>query len=235
MRFAGDSGDGMQLTGSRFTEATAVMGNDLATLPDFPAEISAPAGTPHGVSAFQIHFASRDILTPGDNPNVLVAMNPAALITNLSDAGEGRHGGGERGRLHQAQPAQGRLRGRPAGGRHARELSALPGAHDEHDGARHRGDRGRDLARRRPLQEPLRARPGVLALRPAHRAHHRVDREEVRRARRRSRRPTSPPSARATTSARPPSCSPSPTRSTPRPRRPAATATSTAPPRCRWA
>jgi 2-oxoglutarate ferredoxin oxidoreductase subunit alpha len=83
VRFAGDSGDGMQLTGSRFTDATAVVGNDLATLPDFPAEIRAPAGTPHGVSAFQIHFASRDILTPGDHPNVLVAMNPAALITNL--------------------------------------------------------------------------------------------------------------------------------------------------------
>jgi 2-oxoglutarate ferredoxin oxidoreductase subunit alpha len=83
VRFAGDSGDGIQLTGSRFTDATAVVGNDLATLPDFPAEIRAPAGTPHGVSAFQIHFASRDILTPGDNPNVLVAMNPAALITNV--------------------------------------------------------------------------------------------------------------------------------------------------------
>jgi 2-oxoglutarate/2-oxoacid ferredoxin oxidoreductase subunit alpha len=83
VRFAGDSGDGMQLTGSRFTDATAIVGNDLATLPDFPAEIRAPAGTPHGVSAFQIHFASRDILTPGDNPNVLVAMNPAALITQV--------------------------------------------------------------------------------------------------------------------------------------------------------
>ena len=73
----------MQLTGSRFTDATAVVGNDLATLPDFPAEIRAPAGTPHGVSAFQIHFASRDITTPGDNPSVLVAMNAAALITNV--------------------------------------------------------------------------------------------------------------------------------------------------------
>jgi 2-oxoglutarate/2-oxoacid ferredoxin oxidoreductase subunit alpha len=83
VRFAGDSGDGMQLAGSRFTDATAMLGNDLATLPDFPAEIRAPAGTLHGVSAFQIHFASRDILTPGDHPNVLVAMNPAALKTNL--------------------------------------------------------------------------------------------------------------------------------------------------------
>src|SRR5436189_218421 len=83
VRSAGDSGDGMQVVGSRFTDETAVAGNDLATLPDFPAEIRAPAGTPHGVSAFQIHFASRDILTPGDHPNVLVAMNPAALITQV--------------------------------------------------------------------------------------------------------------------------------------------------------
>ncbi|HZB28773.1 MAG TPA: 2-oxoacid:acceptor oxidoreductase subunit alpha, partial [Streptosporangiaceae bacterium] len=89
VRFAGDSGDGMQLTGSRFTDATAIVGNDLATLPDFPAEIRAPAGTPHGVSAFQIHFASRDILTPGDHPNVLVAMNPAALITQVGAVEKG--------------------------------------------------------------------------------------------------------------------------------------------------
>ena len=83
MRFAGDSGDGMQLAGTRFTDATAMFGNDLATLPDFPAEIRAPAGTVGGVSAFQIHFAARDILTPGDTPNVLIAMNPAALKANL--------------------------------------------------------------------------------------------------------------------------------------------------------
>ena len=85
VRFAGDSGDGMQLAGSRFTDATAVVGNDLATLPNFPAEIRAPAGTLAGVSAFQIHFASVDILTPGDAPNVLVAMNPAALRANLPE------------------------------------------------------------------------------------------------------------------------------------------------------
>jgi 2-oxoglutarate/2-oxoacid ferredoxin oxidoreductase subunit alpha len=83
IRFAGDSGDGMQLTGDRFTNATAVLGNDLATLPDFPAEIRAPAGTVHGVSAFQIQFASEDITTPGDHPDVLVAMNPAALRADL--------------------------------------------------------------------------------------------------------------------------------------------------------
>jgi 2-oxoglutarate ferredoxin oxidoreductase subunit alpha len=89
VRFAGDSGDGMQLTGDRFTSATAVLGNDLATLPDFPAEIRAPAGTLAGVSAFQIHFSSREITTPGDRPNVLVAMNPAALKTNLGSLERG--------------------------------------------------------------------------------------------------------------------------------------------------
>jgi 2-oxoglutarate/2-oxoacid ferredoxin oxidoreductase subunit alpha len=83
VRFAGDSGDGMQLAGSRFTEATAEHGNDFSTLPSFPAEIRAPAGTLAGVSAFQIHFASQDILTPGDEPDVLVAMNPAALRSEL--------------------------------------------------------------------------------------------------------------------------------------------------------
>jgi 2-oxoglutarate ferredoxin oxidoreductase subunit alpha len=89
VRFAGDSGDGMQLTGDRFTSATAMLGNDLATLPDFPAEIRAPAGTLAGVSAFQIHFAATDILTPGDAPNVLVAMNPAALRANIKDLDKG--------------------------------------------------------------------------------------------------------------------------------------------------
>src|SRR6185437_8718290 len=83
IRFAGDSGDGMQLTGDRFTNATAILGNDLATLPDFPAEIRAPAGTVHGVSAFQIQFGSSDITTPGDHADVLVAMNPAALKADL--------------------------------------------------------------------------------------------------------------------------------------------------------
>lgn len=85
IRFAGDSGDGMQLTGDRFTSETAMFGNDLATLPNFPAEIRAPQGTLPGVSSFQLHFADADILTPGDRPDVLVAMNPAALKANLAD------------------------------------------------------------------------------------------------------------------------------------------------------
>jgi 2-oxoglutarate ferredoxin oxidoreductase subunit alpha len=85
IRFAGDSGDGMQLTGDRFTSETAAFGNDLSTLPNFPAEIRAPAGTLPGVSSFQLHFANYDILTPGDRPDVLVAMNPAALKANIGD------------------------------------------------------------------------------------------------------------------------------------------------------
>jgi 2-oxoglutarate ferredoxin oxidoreductase subunit alpha len=89
IRFAGDSGDGMQLTGDRFTTETASFGNDLSTLPDFPAEIRAPAGTLPGVSAFQLHFADHDIMTPGDRPDVLVAMNPAALKANIGDLARG--------------------------------------------------------------------------------------------------------------------------------------------------
>jgi len=89
IRFAGDSGDGMQLTGGRFTESTAIVGNDLSTLPDFPAEIRAPAGSLAGVSAFQIKFSSRDIHTPGDKPDVLVAMNPAALKVHQKEVAPG--------------------------------------------------------------------------------------------------------------------------------------------------
>ena len=89
IRFAGDSGDGMQLTGTQFTNTSAVVGNDISTLPDFPAEIRAPAGSLPGVSGFQLNFSSRDIRTPGDQPGVLVAMNPAALKVNLPDLEDG--------------------------------------------------------------------------------------------------------------------------------------------------
>ncbi len=89
IRFAGDSGDGMQLTGTQFTNTSAVFGNDISTLPDFPAEIRAPAGSLPGVSGFQVNFSSRDIKTPGDEPNVLVAMNPAALKVNVADLESG--------------------------------------------------------------------------------------------------------------------------------------------------
>src|SRR5215203_5922195 len=89
VRFAGDSGDGMQLTGDRFTATSAIFGNDLSTLPDFPAEIRAPAGTVNGVSSFQVHISDHDITTPGDEPNVLVAMNPAALKADLARLEQG--------------------------------------------------------------------------------------------------------------------------------------------------
>src|SRR5215470_863239 len=89
IRFAGDSGDGMQLAGTQFTNASAILGNDISTLPDFPAEIRAPAGTLAGVSGFQVHFSSHDIHTPGDKLDTLVAMNPAALKTNLKDLQSG--------------------------------------------------------------------------------------------------------------------------------------------------
>jgi len=89
IRFAGDSGDGMQLTGTQFTNTSAVFGNDISTMPDFPAEIRAPAGTLAGVSGFQVHFSSRDVLTPGDAPQVLVAMNPAALKASLPELESG--------------------------------------------------------------------------------------------------------------------------------------------------
>src|SRR5580693_4232378 len=88
IRFAGDSGDGMQLAGTQFTDTSAAIGNDISTLPDFPAEIRAPAGTLAGVSGYQIHFASNEIFTPGDEVDALVAMNPAALKTNLSSVRE---------------------------------------------------------------------------------------------------------------------------------------------------
>ena len=117
IRFAGDSGDGMQLTGDRFTSETAVFGNDLATLPDFPAEIRAPAGSLPGVSGFQVHFADHDILTPGDQPNVLVAMNPAALKVNLADLPKGGTLIVEHRRVLRPQPPEGRVRVEPARGR----------------------------------------------------------------------------------------------------------------------
>src|SRR3982750_2769548 len=89
IRFAGDSGDGMQLAGTQFTDTKALVGNDISTLPDFPAEIRAPAGTLAGVSGFQVHFSSTDIFTPGDALDALVVMNPAALKTNLTDLRKG--------------------------------------------------------------------------------------------------------------------------------------------------
>ena len=101
IRFVGDSGDGMQLTGTEFTRANALAGTDLATFPDYPAEIRAPAGSLSGVSGYQVNFGSREIHTPGDAPDVLVAMNPAALKTNLRRPAPGRHADRQQGRLQR--------------------------------------------------------------------------------------------------------------------------------------
>src|SRR5438552_921453 len=89
IRFAGDSGDGMQLTGTEFARESALYGNDFSTFPDFPAEIRAPAGTTAGVSGYQIQFASHEVFSPGDSPDTLVAMNPAALLVHLPDLRKG--------------------------------------------------------------------------------------------------------------------------------------------------
>ena len=109
VRFAGDSGDGMQLTGGQFTLSTALAGNDLATFPDFPAEIRAPQGTTFGVSAFQINFGSASIETAGDQPDVLIAMNPAALKVNVDQLRDGGLIIADEGEFTRAQPRQGGL------------------------------------------------------------------------------------------------------------------------------
>ena len=213
VRFAGDSGDGMQLTGAQFTTETALLGNDLSTLPDFPAEIRAPAGSLPGVSGFQVHFADHDILTPGDQPNVLVAMNPAALKTNIKDLPKG-------GTLIVNSDAFNDRNLQKAG------YAANPledGSLDEYQvhsvplttltvGAL-KGIEGVTLARGGALEEHVRARADVLAVRPLDR---RVDRRSSTRSSasgaRRSPRRTSRRSRPATRSARRRRRSRSPTR-----------------------
>ena len=191
IRFAGDSGDGMQLTGDRFTSETAAFGNDLSTLPNFPAEIRAPAGTLPGVSWFQLHFANYDILTPGDRPDVLVAMNPAALKANIADLPPRRRAHRQHRRVHQAQPHQGRLRGQPARGRLARAVrGATRSRWPRSPAARSRtpGCRKKDAERAKNM---FALGPAVVDVPPAAREHRAVPAGEVRHAARRSPRPTS--------------------------------------------
>ncbi len=181
IRFAGDSGDGMQLTGTQFTRTAAVYGNDISTLPDFPAEIRAPAGSLPGVSGFQISFSSSDIHTPGDQPDVLVAMNPAALKTNVGDLPAGGALIVNSDAFTQAEPQQGRLRGEPADGRLAQAVRAL--RDPDLDPQRALARRARhDEQAEGPDEELLRPRDHVLALRPGLRGDDPLDRGEVREA-----------------------------------------------------
>ena len=196
---------------------TAVFGNDLSTLPNFPAEIRAPAGTLAGVSSFQLHFADHDILTPGDAPDVLVAMNPAALKANLTDLPAGRRPHRQHRRVHQAQPDQGRLR-RAARWRTTRSSgTTAPGAADLDD-RRGAGGPRRHQEGRRAGEEHVRPRPALVAVRPARRRRpcpsssaKFASKPEI------LARPTSPRSRPAGTTARPPRPSRSGTRSS-RPR-----------------
>ena len=128
IRFAGNSGDGMQLTGTQFTNTAAIVGNDISTMPDFPAEIRAPVGTLAGVSGFQVHLSSEDIFTPGDEPQVLVAMNPAALKASLGDLAHGRHDHRQHRRVYACQPEEGRIHLQSPGGRIAEQLPFAQGS-----------------------------------------------------------------------------------------------------------
>ena len=179
IRFAGDSGDGMQLTGTQFTRTAAVFGNDISTLPDFPAEIRAPAGSLPGVSGFQISFSSSEIHTPGDQPDVLVAMNPAALKTNIGDLPPGgalivNSDAFTQQNLNKAAYASNPL---TDGSLKAYTVFEVPISTLNTrlaPGSRH------DLEADGPDQELLRARADVLALRAQPGRHDRLDRPEVR-------------------------------------------------------
>ena len=203
IRFAGDSGDGMQLTGDRFTQESAAFGNDLSTLPNFPAEIRAPQGTLPGVSSFQVHFADHDILTPGDAPDVLVAMNPAALRANLGDLPPGAtiivdtHDFTARNLTKAGYTAS------PLDDDSLATYAVHAGRPDRHD---RRGGQGvRPVPQgRRPRQEHVRPRAAVVDVRPADRVDDRLPREALRQGPRHPRRQHHGLPRPAGTSARPP-------------------------------
>ena len=181
IRFAGDSGDGMQLTGDRFTSQTALLGNDLSTLPNFPAEIRAPQGTLPGVSSFQLHFADHNVLTPGDAPDVLVAMNPAALKANLRDLPRGATIIVNTDEFTKRNLSKVGYVESPLDDGSLDELRRAPGRPDvdRRRGPRvvHRPDPQGEGAR----EEHVRARPALLALHPADGRHRGVPQGEVRR------------------------------------------------------
>ncbi len=182
IRFAGDSGDGMQLTGDRFTSETAIFGNDLSTLPDFPAEIRAPAGSLPGCLGLPAPLRRPRHPHPGRCAERARGDEPGGAEDEPARPAQGRHADRRHRHLQGAQPAEGRLRGEPARGRLARRLPRARGRPHLDDGGGAEGDRGDHLARGRALEELLRARADELALQPSHRGDARLHREEVRQA-----------------------------------------------------
>ena len=236
VRFAGDSGDGMQLAGGRFTDATAALGNDLATLPNFPAEIRAPAGTLAGVSAFQIHFAARDILTPGRQADHAGGDESRRPALEHRRARARRHADRQRGGVHRPQPPEGGLHDEPARGRVARRATSSSASRcSASPSARWRAWRA--SARATPSAPATSSRSGSCA--GSTTARPRSSRSGSRPSSRPARpswRPTAPRSAPATRSATRPSRSTCATTSRrPPTSRPAPTARSTATPRSRSA
>ena len=213
IRFAGDSGDGMQLTGDRFTSETAVLGNDLSTLPGLPGRdprsgglASGRLGLPAPLRRPRHPHARRRAERAGRD-------EPGGAEDERRRPAEGRHADRRHRHVQGAQPAEGGLRDEPARGRLARRLPRARGRADVDDGRSLEGDRRDHVARGRALEELLRARADELALQPAHRGDARLRREEVRASGRRSRRRTRRRSRRATPTARPPRTSRSATRS----------------------
>ena len=179
VRFAGDSGDGMQLTGDRFTTSSALLGNDMSTFPDFPAEIRAPAGTLNGVSAFQVHISDHDILTPGDSPNVLVAMNPAALKANIDLMAKGTILLVNSDAFEERNLAKAGYETNPLtdGSLSAYTVYEVPMTSITQEVCK---EAGRQAPRRRALQELLRAGARELALHTARRVHRQLDHRTFR-------------------------------------------------------
>ncbi len=216
IRFAGDSGDGMQLAGDRFTTTSALLGNDLATFPDFPAEIRAPAGTLAGVSAFQVHISDHDISTPGDSPNVLVAMNPAALKANIDSLPKGATVIVNVDAFEERNLAKAGYESNPLadGSLAAYTVYEVPMTSITTEVSKDAGVKPRDAERSKNF---FALGSDQLALHPPDRGHHRLDRPRSTPGSRWSWKPTSGPSRPGSTSGRPPSCSSPPTRSS-RPR-----------------
>ncbi len=178
IRFCGDSGDGMQISGSQFTNTVALYGNDLATFPDYPAEIRAPAGTLPGVSGFQIQFSSSDVYTPGDSVDVLVAMNPAALKMNVKDLKANGILIVNSDSFADADLHKAHIDHQSAGGSFARRLSRVSRAARAPDARRAAGP-GPRRQEHEPLQELLRAGHVLLALQPPDGSHLQLARRQI--------------------------------------------------------